>query len=92
MRIEAYNNIAQVYKANKPVKTNRAQAASGKDEVTISRAGRDFQVAKQAVSEAPDIREDKVAEAKAKIQSGTYDVSSSDFASKLMEKMAQFSA
>ena len=41
---------------------------------------------KTAVSEASDVREDKVAELKAKIQAGTYSVNPDDFASKLLEK------
>lgn len=87
MRIDAYNQITQVYQANKPAKVSSANKASGaRDEVQISSAGRDFQVAKKAVAEASDIREDKVAEMKAKIASGNYKVDSEAFADKLLEK------
>ena len=65
MRIEAYNQVAQLYKTNK---TSNARAAAttsmGRDEVQISSFGRDYQIAKKAVAEASDIREDKVAEMK----------------------------
>jgi negative regulator of flagellin synthesis FlgM len=47
--------------------------------------GRDYQIAKNAVSEASDIREDKVAQLKDMVESGTYQVSADDFASKLLE-------
>ena len=39
-----------------------------------------------AVADAPDVRADKVADIKAKIDSGSYEVSSEDFAAKLAEK------
>lgn len=88
MRIDAYNQVAQLYNTSKPKSVgsvNKAQA-SAKDEVQISSAGRDLQVAKKAVAETSDIREDKVAAMKAAINSGTYSVSNEDFASKLLEK------
>lgn len=87
MRVEAYNQVAQIYKANRAGKTQSAGTiSSGRDEVQISSFGRDYQIAKQAVAEAPDIREDKVAELKAKVTSGNYTVDNGDFASKLLEK------
>ena len=52
----------------------------------ISQLGRDYQIAKQAVAEASDIREDKVAELKAKVNSGNYSVDTADFTKKLLEK------
>lgn len=86
MRIEAYNQVAGLYKASGIGKTSRTGSVVGKDEVQISRAGRDFQIAKQAVAQSPDIREDKVAQLKARIDSGEYQVAAGDFAAKLMEK------
>ena len=88
MRIEAYNQVAQLYGKNG--KTARTQSTNGtsasRDELTISQAGYDYQIAKQAVAEASDIREDKVALLKAKIDSGKYKVDAGDFAGKLLEK------
>lgn len=86
MRIEAYNQISQVYNASKASKLKGAQVAGKRDEVQISQAGRDYQVAKQAVAESSDIREDKVAQLKAEIESGNYKVETGDFAAKLIEK------
>lgn len=87
MRIEAYNQVAALYKSSKTTKTLGAQeVASGRDEVQISSFGRDYQIAKQAVAEVPDIREDRVSELKTSIQSGNYSVDSGDFASMLLEK------
>ncbi|MCI7107692.1 MAG: flagellar biosynthesis anti-sigma factor FlgM [Agathobacter sp.] len=87
MRIDAYNQIAQVYGVQKVSKTQKAQSTSRlRDQVSISQAGRDYQVAKNAVSEASDIREDKVAQLKSQIGAGTYSVEVGSFASKLLEK------
>ena len=87
MRIEAYNQVAQLYKTNKTSSTRPASAsAMGRDEVQISSFGRDYQIAKKAVAEASDIREDKVAEMKSKYESNDYQVDTGDFASKLLEK------
>ena len=91
MRIEAYNQIAQVYSANKPTGTKAAGKVNPtrKDEVQLSSIGKDIQTAKQAVAEASDIREDKVAEMKAKYANGNVSVDTGDFASVLMAKYQQ---
>ena len=63
MRVDAYNQVAHLYgvqQTTKVQKTNGTGRTS--DQVSISQAGRDYQVAKKAVSEASDIREDKVAQ------------------------------
>ena len=87
MRIDAYNQIAQLYGVSQTAKTQKTQStAQASDRVSISQAGRDYQVAKKAVSEASDIREDKVAQLKNMVDSGQYQVSGDDFASKLLEK------
>jgi len=84
MRIEAYNAISQVYQSNTKMagKTNPVENANDKFE--ISQIAKSYQVAKQAVSVAPDIRADKVADIKAKMSSGTYTVRAEDFADKVM--------
>ncbi len=88
MRIDAYNQVAALYQAKKPVSVNKTSKVEGpRDQVQISQAGKDYQIAKQAVANASDIREDKVAEVKSKINSGNYNVDSDDFASQLMDKM-----
>ena len=87
MRIEAYNQIAQIYKTSKSGKAaSTGSVSTGRDEVQISSFGRDYQIAKQAVAEASDIREDRVAELKTKVNSDNYSVDTGDFANKLLEK------
>lgn len=86
MRIEAYNQVSQVFSASKTSRMKGSGSADKRDKLEISQAGRDYQVAKQAVSEASDIRRDKVAALKSSIASGNYKVETGDFAAKLIEK------
>ena len=85
MRIDAFNKINQLYQTNKTKQTMKTGNVSKKDSVEISQVGRDYQIAKQAVAAAPDIREDKVKEIKDKIASGTYNVSAEELAEKMIE-------
>jgi negative regulator of flagellin synthesis FlgM len=86
MRIEAYNQVQQIYsnskvnKAQAPKKTNDVR-----DTVSFSSIGKDIQIAKQAVKEVPNVREDLVASIKAAVKNGTYDVSNEAFADKILE-------
>lgn len=90
MRIDAYSQIAQMYNLQKPAAQKATtSSASFMDKLNISNAGKDMQIAKQAVNSASDIREDKVAYFKNAIANGTYDVSGEDFADKLLEKFSQ---
>ncbi len=84
MRIDAYNQISQIYKTSSKMKSKPAGGTVVSDKVEISSMGKDIQVAKQAVGSASDIREDKVAELKKSINNGTYNVSNDDFAEKLI--------
>ena len=86
MRIDAYSQVSQIYKANSPVKTQKKSSVGKMDKVEISEFGKIYQTTKKAVKEAPDVREDKVAELKSRIAAGTYDVDPSEFADKLLER------
>lgn len=90
MRIEAYNQVSQLYKAQNTSKAAKAYGNnsiySSYDQMEISQTGRDYQVAKQAVAGTSGIREDKIAQLKEQVANGTYKVSAEDFASKLLEK------
>jgi negative regulator of flagellin synthesis FlgM len=87
MRIDAYNQIQQIYgsqKASKFEKRNTSESFA--DKLQLSQAALDSTVAKKALSDVPDIRQDLVDSIKEKIDNGTYDVDMDDFASKLLEK------
>jgi len=88
MRIDAYNQVAQIYQTTSTKSTTSTSKAAkmGRDEVQISSTGRDYQIAKQSVAAASDIREDLVADVKQRMEKGSYEVSSEDFADKLLAK------
>ena len=91
MRIDAYNKINQIYQANEKTKVHSVERAKEKDQIIISRAGRDYQVAQAALAKVPDVREDKVNDLKARIDAGTYVVKDEDFAAKLLKNYEKFS-
>ncbi|MFP3153735.1 flagellar biosynthesis anti-sigma factor FlgM [Lachnospiraceae bacterium ZAX-1] len=86
MRVETYNQIANLYKTTNVNKVQNETSIGGRDEVQISQVGRDYQIAKQAVEQSPDIRNDKVAQVKARVESGQYNVGYGEFAAKLIER------
>ena len=86
MRIEAYGQVQQLYQTKKVNKTQQSGGVSNSDRVQISSLGKDFQTAKAAVAESPDIREELTASIKSKIENGTYYVDNATFAEKLLQK------
>ena len=92
MRIEAYTQVQQVYKTASAKSTTTKKTESFSDKVQISGIGKDINIAKQAVAQSPDIREDRVAELKAQIADGSYAVNADDFADKLVEKYNAYNA
>ena len=84
MRIDAMSEISQLYQANSVRKKTEKPASYSKDSVEISSFGRDLQIAKQAVAQAEDVREDKVQELKSQMANGTYNVPMSALADKLL--------
>lgn len=86
MRIEAYNQVQQLYNTKKPGQVKKTSGVSFSDQVQISSIGKDIQTAKAAVAASPDVREDVTAPIKASIAAGTYEVSAGSFADKLLAK------
>lgn len=86
MRIEAYTQVQQIYQAQNTKKNQKTSSKRFSDQVQISSVGKDIQTAKTAMANTPDIREELVAPLKARIQAGTYHVSSESFAQKMIEK------
>lgn len=85
MRIEAYNKVNSIYQTSKIKKTESIKTGSTYDQVEISRQGQDYQVAKKAVSNQPDIRTDRVNDIKSRMASGTYNVKLEEVADKLVD-------
>jgi len=92
MRINAYNNsntIGQVQnskRVNKTKSTNKISNGNSQDKFEISSVGKDYQMAKQAVLNTPEIRQDRVNDIKARLNAGTYNVSDDDLIDKLLSK------
>ena len=88
MRIDAYNQIQQIYgsKSIKKTEEKRVTSSSFKDQLLLSAAVKDAQIAKQALASTPDVRESVIAPIKEQIDNGTYEVSTDDLAGKLLEK------
>lgn len=85
MRIDAYSAVNQVYQTNMQTKKETTEKKISRDDkIEISQVGKDMAVAKKAISEAPDIREDKVKAIKEQMEAGTYSVSSEAIADKLI--------
>jgi len=89
MRIEAYTQVQQMYNTRKTANVKSKSNVKFSDQVQISSIGKDIQIAKQAVANADDIREDITAPIKEKVQAGTYEVSLDSFADKLMQKFEE---
>lgn len=85
MRIDSINQVGKIYqKAN--VKNNiKSVKSSSSDSIEISSIGKDMQIAKKAVSETEDVRWDKVNDIKARMKSGTYNVSCEEVADKMVK-------
>ncbi|MEE3392273.1 MAG: flagellar biosynthesis anti-sigma factor FlgM [Lachnospiraceae bacterium] len=86
MRIDAYNQIANVYNTtSKHANTAKKSGYSFADALSVSVQGKDMAAAKEAVDKAPDVRADKVAYFKEQIAAGTYNVSAEAIADKLLK-------
>ncbi len=86
MRIEAYNQVQQIYQSKKLNQARKADSVSQVDQVQISSFGKEIQAAKAALAGTPDIREELTAPIRARVQSGTYSVDNTAFAEKLIGK------
>ena len=86
MRIDAYAQVQQLYGNKKVNKVQKEAKTTFRDQVEISSKGKDIQIAKTAVANAADVREDVVANLKNKLNAGTYEVSGEQFAQKLFER------
>lgn len=89
MKINPYIQVQQMYNSKKVGSAKKAVGTGRTDGVEISNVGREIQVAKQAVADAPDVRADMIAPIKTAVNNGTYEVSGESFADKLMKAAGQ---
>ena len=86
MRIDAYNRVQQLYSKTSTTNLKKEKTRNFSDQLQISNMGKDIQSAKQAVAGAADVREDLVASIKERLDAGTYQVNTDDFADRLFER------
>lgn len=86
MRIDALNQVSQLYQASKPKKVLKNKEKDTADKFEISQSAKDYQTAKAAMKSTPDIREGKVTQLKEAVASGTYNVSAAEIADKMVSK------
>lgn len=86
MRIDAYNQVNQIYQATKTAKTKAKPSKNVTDTLEVSNVGKDLQVAKQALNATSDVREEKINAIKAAMASGTYNVSAEELADNILNR------
>lgn len=77
-----YAASAPAYEVASNSGTSRSVAA--RDGVTLSNVASQIRTTQQAIGDLPDVREDRVAELKAKIDAGAYNPSAQDIAEKMI--------
>lgn len=89
MRIDAYNAVNQIYQTSQIAKTNKtAKTSTINDKFEISDTAKTYQTARTAVASASDVREDKIADIKARMAAGTYNISAEDVADKILNSVS----
>ena len=87
MRVDAYMQVSQLYKAKKQKGTAKKPTATATDSLEISEFGKDYQIAKKVAAESPDVRADKVKDIMERMKAGTYNVSIEDVAAKMADRI-----
>ncbi len=88
MRINGIHGVNQVYKANKAKKAYGASGSvNSKDTLALSDFAKELSVAKSAVDQTPDVRQIRVDEIKQQMEAGTYNITASQIADKLIDKL-----
>lgn len=88
MRIsDGISQVSGIYTNDK--KVSRVESLNNvqgvKDNVKISEVGKDFTIAQKALREVPDVRQDKIDAALAKMEKGEYsEVKGEDIATKIL--------
>lgn len=86
MRIDAINKVSQLYQTSGANKTTKSDKANTCDKYEMSEVGKNYQLAKQAVANKPDVREEMVNDFKNRIATGTYSFDSEVVADMVVER------
>jgi negative regulator of flagellin synthesis FlgM len=84
--LDAYiKNVRDREKTRSVFGTGSSDAIS-RDEIVLSPEARQIQQAKELIDSLPDIREEKVAEIRARIEAGEYQIDGEKIAEKMIEE------
>ncbi|MGX8796357.1 flagellar biosynthesis anti-sigma factor FlgM [Fusibacter sp. JL298sf-3] len=81
-------SILKTYQKNTKVEKATGKKGLETDKVEISSKAREMQVAMKALSQLPDVRNDKVEEIRSQMRNGKYKASAEDVVNKLLEGVA----
>ncbi|WP_250278448.1 flagellar biosynthesis anti-sigma factor FlgM [[Clostridium] colinum] len=86
MKISNLFNTTNIY--NKTIKNDKKVEKTKKDKDTfvVSDKAKDFQTVLKAVSNSPDVRQDKIDKIKSQIEEKSYNVSTEDIVEKLFSR------
>ena len=86
-RVDAYvKNIGREKNRVQGASTEAPERSLSEDKVALSSEAKQIQEAKKLVDALPDIREDKVAEIRERIENGTYSVDSDKIAFRMIKE------
>ena len=87
MRVDNIFNAYKVYNTNGNPRQRRAGSVVGQnqDGFSLSVKAEDYKVARKAVSAISEVRQDRVDDIRARIESGQYNVSASMVAEKILQ-------
>jgi negative regulator of flagellin synthesis FlgM len=85
MKISGVLNAYSVYSTTNQgqKKTDQAEKNEAKDSFSISEQAGEFQTLLRALTQLPDVREDRVAQISERISAGSYNISANDIAAKI---------
>jgi negative regulator of flagellin synthesis FlgM len=86
IQIDAYVNQVHDKQKTGAGSAKPDKAAAGTDTVVISDAAKRLQEARRQLDDIPDIRQEKVAELKRQVESGTYQIRAEETAAKLIKE------
>lgn len=84
MRVDAISKIYETYKTKIVSSSTQTEKTKSRDKVELSTMAQDYATIQKKLSETSDVREDRVADIKQRIENGTYNVSAKDIASKIL--------